>query len=298
MIVLSGVTKTFNKTVAVDKLDLEIPAGSIFGLLGPNGAGKTTTIRMIMNIIRPDSGEIRIGGKFITNEIYRQIGYLPEERGLYQKTKLKETIIYLATLKGLSRTAAAQQTDYYLEKFNLTDYAERKIEELSKGNQQKVQFIIAVIHQPEIIILDEPFAGLDPLNQLLLKQIITEFQMNGKTVLFSAHQMEQIEKLCSRICLINAGKRILYGDLKEIKNNYGVKKFKIQFEGEKSKLADLIQEKWIIEDSIISGNLSHTTEINDILKKVISRVTVTHVDIEEPSLEQIFIDLVKGTLNQ
>ncbi len=298
MIVLSGVTKTFNKTVAVDKLDLEIPAGSIFGLLGPNGAGKTTTIRMIMNIIRPDSGEIRIGGKFITNEIYRQVGYLPEERGLYQKTKLKETIIYLATLKGLSHNAAVQQTDYYLKKFNLTDYAERKIEELSKGNQQKVQFIISVIHQPEIIILDEPFAGLDPVNQLLLKQIITEFQANGKTVLFSAHQMEQIEKLCSRICLINAGKRILYGNLKEIKDNYGSKKFKIQFEGEKSKLADLIQEEWTINDSVISGNLSHTTEINDILKKVIARVTVTHVDIEEPSLEQIFIDLVKGAPDQ
>jgi ABC-2 type transport system ATP-binding protein len=298
MIELIGVSKTFNKTVAVDRLDLEIPAGSIFGLLGPNGAGKTTTIRMIMNIIRPDSGEIRIGGKFISDEIYRRVGYLPEERGLYQKTKLKETIVYLATLKGLSRSEAAQQTDYYLNKFDLTNYAERKIEELSKGNQQKVQFIISVIHQPEIIILDEPFAGLDPVNQLLLKQIIAEFQADGKTVLFSAHQMEQIEKLCSRICLINAGKRILYGDLKEIKDNYSVKKFKIQFEGEKSKLADLIQEGWIISDSVISGNLSHTTEINDILKKIIARVTVTHVDIEEPSLEQIFIDLVKGESDQ
>jgi len=298
MIVLSTVTKTFNKTVAVDKLDLEIPAGSIFGLLGPNGAGKTTTIRMIMNIIRPDHGEIRIGGKFITDEIYRRIGYLPEERGLYQKSKLKETIVYFATLKGLSRTAAVQQTDYYLKKFNLTGYAERKIEELSKGNQQKVQFIIAIVHQPEIIILDEPFAGLDPINQLLLKQIITEFQADGKTVIFSAHQMEQIEKLCSRICLINAGRRILYGDLKEIKKNYGVKKFKIQFEGEKSQLTDLIREAWTINDSVISGSLSHTTEINDILKKVIARVTVTHVDIEEPSLEQIFIDLVKGASDQ
>ena len=298
MIVLSAVTKTFNKTIAVDKLDLEIPAGSIFGLLGPNGAGKTTTIRMIMNIIRPDRGEIRIGGKFITDEIYRRIGYLPEERGLYQKSKLKETIVYFATLKGLSRTAAVQQTDYYLKKFNLTGYAERKIEELSKGNQQKVQFIIAIVHQPEIIILDEPFAGLDPINQLLLKQIITEFQADGKTVIFSAHQMEQIEKLCSRICLINVGKRVLYGDLKEIKKNYGVKKFKIQFEGEKSQLTDLIREVWTINDSVISGSLSHTTEINDILKKVIARVTVTHVDIEEPSLEQIFIDLVKGAPDQ
>jgi len=298
MIELSGVTKTFNKTVAVDKLDLEIPAGSIFGLLGPNGAGKTTTIRMIMNIIRPDSGEIRIGDKFISDEVYHRIGYLPEERGLYQKTKLKETIVYFATLKGMSRTAAVQQTDYYLKKFNLSDYAERKIEELSKGNQQKVQFIIAVVHQPEIIILDEPFVGLDPINQLLLKEIITEFQTDGKTVLFSAHQMEQIEKLCSRICLINDGKRVLYGDLKEIKDNYGSKKFKIQFEGDRNRLVDLIQEEWIINNSVISGNLSHTTEINDILKKVIARVTVTHVDIEEPSLEQIFIDLVRGAPDQ
>jgi len=298
MITLQKVSKVFNKTAAVDELCFDVPEGSVFGLLGPNGAGKTTTIRMIMNIIQPDSGDILIGGKPITADLYRNIGYLPEERGLYQKMKLKETIVYFGTLKGLSKRESANQTDRYLEQFDLKNYADRKIEELSKGNQQKVQFVIAIIHQPDLIILDEPFAGLDPVNQMVLKDMISEFQSAGKTIIFSTHQMEQIEKLCSTICMINDGKRVLYGKLKDIKQNFGNRKFQIRFDGNKEQVSDIMENGWELSGTKLSGALDRNTSINDILKKVMSKVTISHVDIIEPSLEQIFIDQVKGGMKR
>jgi len=297
MITLQNVSKVFNKTTAVDELSFDIPKRSVFGLLGPNGAGKTTVIRMIMNIIQPDSGKISIEGKPVEQKNYRRIGYLPEERGLYRKMKLKNTIIYFGTLKGLSKPVAARQTNYFLEQFNLTNYAERKIEELSKGNQQKVQFIIAVIHQPDLLILDEPFAGLDPVNQLGLKEFLKDFQASGKTIILSTHQMEQVEKLCDMICLINNGKKVLYGDLKDIKNNFSSKKFIIRFEGDKNQIADFILPDWELSGDRLSGTLNSPSSINNILNKVITRVTVTHVDIVEPSLEQVFIDQVKGRVD-
>ncbi len=298
MITLQNVSKVFNKTAAVDELSFDVPEGSVFGLLGPNGAGKTTTIRMIMNIIQPDNGAILIGGKPITADLYRNIGYLPEERGLYQKMKLKETIIYFGTLKGLSKRESAKQADRYLEQFDLKSYADRKIEELSKGNQQKVQFVIAIIHQPDLIILDEPFAGLDPVNQLVLKDMISEFQSAGKTIIFSTHQMEQIEKLCSTICMINNGKRVLYGKLKDIKQHYSNRKFQIRFDGNKEQIADIIENGWELYDTQLSGAIDRNTNINDILKKVMSKVAISHVDIIEPSLEQIFIDQVQGGIKR
>lgn len=297
MITLQNVSKVFNKTTAVDELSFDVPEGSVFGLLGPNGAGKTTVIRMIMNIIQPDSGKISIEGKPVEQKNYRRIGYLPEERGLYRKMKLKDTIIYFGTLKGLLKPVAAKQTNYFLEQFNLTNYAERKIEELSKGNQQKVQFIIAVIHQPDLLILDEPFAGLDPVNQLVLKKFLKDFQASGKTIILSTHQMEQVEKLCDMICLINNGKKVLYGDLKDIRDSYSSKKFIIQFEGDKNQIADFILPDWELSVDCLSGTLNSQSSINNILNKVIARVTVTHVDIVEPSLEQIFIDQVKGRMD-
>ncbi len=298
MITLQKVSKVFNKTIAVNELSFDVPEGSVFGLLGPNGAGKTTTIRMIMNIIQPDNGAILIGGKPIAADLYRNIGYLPEERGLYQKMKLKETIIYFGILKGLSKRESAKQTDRYLEQFDLKNYADRKIEELSKGNQQKVQFVIAIIHQPDLIILDEPFAGLDPVNQLVLKDMISEFQSAGKTIIFSTHQMEQIEKLCSTICMINDGKRVLYGKLKDIKQHYSNRKFQIQFDGNKEQIADIMENGWELSGNQLSGAIDRNTNINDILKKVMSKVAISHVDIIEPSLEQIFIDQVQGGMRQ
>jgi len=291
---LQNIRKEFNKTVAVDNLNMSISEGSVFGLVGPNGAGKTTTIRMIMNILRPDSGTILLNGNPICETDYPKIGYLPEERGLYRKMKLLDTIVYFGTLKGLSKTESKQRTEYYLERFNLKDYTNRKIEELSKGNQQKVQFIIAILHNPDLIILDEPFSGLDPVNQMILKEIIMEFQNAGKTIVFSTHQMEQVEKLCHDVCMIHEGRRVLYGKLKEIKKNYGTRKFHIQYEGNEKIVNGISNSKWTVTNDSISGDLVSGLEINDILRQIISVVTVTHVDISEPSLEQIFIDLVKG----
>lgn len=198
MLTLKHINKSFNQTKAVQDLNLEIAPGSVFGLLGPNGAGKSTTIRMIMDIIKPDSGEILLEGHLIQKSDYDRIGYLPEERGLYQKSKLKETISYFAELKGQSILESRKRAEEYLKRFDLMEYSDRKIQELSKGNQQKVQFIISIISDPKLVILDEPFSGLDPVNQILLKDIIGELNEKGSTVIFSTHQMEQVEKCVMR----------------------------------------------------------------------------------------------------
>ncbi len=294
MLVLQNVSKNFNRTIAVDNLSFEVPEGSIFGLLGPNGAGKTTTIRMIMNILKPDSGTILFKGDSFKKGDYQKVGYLPEERGLYQKMKLKETVIYLGRLKGLSGTKATKQTDEFLERFELTDYANRKIEELSKGNQQKVQFIVSIIHDPILLILDEPFIGLDPVNQLLLKEIIGELQDKGATIIFSTHQMEQVEKLCNQICLINNGKKVLYGNLREIKKEYGTQVVTIEFQGEKETLEDLKSLRNLrLEDNSLTGEMPEGIFLNDVLVEVMNHVSVTRFHLLEPSLEQIFIDQVK-----
>jgi len=295
MLQLKQVKKVFNKTVAVDNLDLSIPTGSIFGLLGPNGAGKTTTIRMIMNIIQPDEGEILYNGNHLERSDLLKVGYLPEERGLYQKMKLKETVVYLARLKGLSPTEANQCVDEYLRRFDLSIYSHRRIQELSKGNQQKVQFIVSVIHKPELLILDEPFAGLDPVNQLLLKEIIAELQGRGATVIFSTHQMEQVEKLCDRICLINKGKPILNGDLRQIKKEYGQPMLLIDYDGQADTLADLNLPDMQITNNRLTCRL--TGNLNELLLSVTQRVQVTRFELQEPSLEQIFIVLVRGAEN-
>ncbi|MDD5540880.1 MAG: ATP-binding cassette domain-containing protein [Candidatus Neomarinimicrobiota bacterium] len=292
MLSLNAVRKVFNKTIAVDDLSFETSQGSTFGLLGPNGAGKTTTIRMIMNIIQPDSGQITFHTKPLEKKDYRRVGYLPEERGLYQKMKLKETVVYLARLKGLSLTDANKRADEYLQRFDLSNYAMRRIQELSKGNQQKVQFIISVIHKPELVILDEPFTGLDPVNQLLLKEIIGELQSQGTTVILSTHQMEQVEKLCDRICLINRGKSILYGDLRQIKKEYGHQMLAIDYSGSADDLADLNLPDMNITDNRIIGHLSGN--LNDLLQSIMQRVQVTRFELLEPSLEQIFIDQIRG----
>jgi len=292
MLTLNEVRKTFNKTTAVDDLSFEAPTGSTFGLLGPNGAGKTTTIRMIMNIIQPDAGRIEFHGKSLRKADYLKVGYLPEERGLYQKMKLKETVVYLARLKGLSLTEASRRTDEYLQRFDLSAYAHRKIQELSKGNQQKVQFIISIIHKPDLVILDEPFSGLDPVNQLLLKEIIGELQKDGTTVIFSTHQMEQVEKLCDRICLIDRGRSVLYGELKQIKKDFGRQVVAIEYIGDKTTLNDLNLAELQVTENRISGRTDGN--FNELLQSVMKRVQVTRFELLEPSLEQIFIEQVKG----
>ncbi len=203
--------KQYANVVAVDDVSLQVEAGRIFGLIGPNGAGKTTTIRMILNIITPDKGTVTFDGAPFDRNIQNRIGYLPEERGLYKKNKLLDTILYFAGLRGMNGVGAKQKALEWLRRFNLEAYAKRKVEELSKGNQQKAQFIISILHDPEYIVLDEPFSGLDPVNQIVLKDILKDLKQQGKAIIFSTHQMDSAEKLCDEICLINRGKIVLEG---------------------------------------------------------------------------------------
>ncbi len=293
MLNLQNIVKHFKGTKAVENLNIHIPENSIFGLLGPNGAGKTTTIRMIMNIIQPDSGEIFFHGKKIKRKNYLKIGYLPEERGLYQKMKLQETLVYLSSLKGISRSVALNNVNKYLKRFGLTSYSNRKIEELSKGNQQKVQFILSIVHEPELIILDEPFSGLDPVNQLILKEIINDLHSKGVTIIFSTHQMEQVEKMCSQICLINRGHEVLHGNLTEIKKNYGLRSVKVEFSGDQKKLQKCNSLRNIeISENILQAEIGNNVLLNDVLKEIMTIAEIRHFKLCEPNLEQIFIDQV------
>ena len=217
---LQGVVKRFGKFAAVDGLDLEIPHGTTFGLLGPNGAGKTTTIRMIMNITKPDAGEIRVLGEKMNEKLQERIGYLPDERGLYRKMKVIDQLLFFATIKGVDRQTAMKRLSPWIDSMDLRPWLQKKTEELSKGMQQKVQFLGTIVHDPEVLILDEPFSGLDPINVVLVKDFLTEFKRQGKTVIFSTHVLEQAERMCGSIALLFRGKKILDGTLKDIKHAY------------------------------------------------------------------------------
>lgn len=217
---VKSVYKSFNSTFAVRDVSCEIGIGEIFGLLGPNGAGKTTLIRMMMDILRPDQGEILFDGHLITDDDKAAIGYLPEERGLYKKQRVWEVLTYFGVLKGLSTVEAKESTFQLLEKIGMADAAKRKVEELSKGNQQKIQIIATFVHDPEFIVLDEPFAGLDPINVRLIKNLVQEMKEAGKTIVLSTHMMNQVEELCSTVFMIDKGKNVLYGPLREIKSRY------------------------------------------------------------------------------
>jgi len=217
---LSGVTKRFGKYTAVDRLDLEIPQGVTFGLLGPNGAGKTTTIRMTMNITKADEGTIRVLGKPLADEMQERIGYLPEERGLYRKMTVIDQLLFFAAIKSVDRRTALARLEKWIDVMDLRPWLGKKTEELSKGMQQKVQFLGTIVHDPEILILDEPFSGLDPINVVLVKDFFQEFKRQGKTVVFSTHVLEQAERLCERICLLYRSKKLLDGTVKEIKHAF------------------------------------------------------------------------------
>jgi ABC-2 type transport system ATP-binding protein len=293
MLKVENLRKSFSNILAVDGVSFEVKRGQIFGLLSPNGAGKTTTIRMILDIIKPDSGRIAFDGELINEEIKSKIGYLPEERGLYRKTRMLETILYFARLKGIDKVKANERARYLLSRFGLSDRVNSRIEELSKGNQQKVQIIIAVLHDPELIILDEPFAGLDPVNQELLKEIILELKSQNKAIIFSTHQMEQVEKLCDEICLINKGKPVLSGTLEEIKGKFGRDTIHIEFSGDDENL------KWIngVKKVELYPNYAELTvepgvNVGEILKRIVELVDLKKFEVKSPSLYSIFIDVV------
>lgn len=291
MLNIKNATKSFDEIHAVDGLSFSISDGQIFGLLGPNGSGKTTMIRMIMGILAPDSGEISLNGSGITEDDRHRIGFLPEERGIYQKTKLTETLLYLATLRGGNREKVKIRIDEYLERFDLTDYAQKKIETLSKGNQQKVQFILTLLTKPEMLILDEPFSGLDPVNQILMKEILRDEKERGTTILLSTHQMEQVERICDDICLIDHGKTVLEGNLRKIKKEHGTQEIRLQFQGELSKsLEGFIVTKE--ENGAVFGVLQDGKTINSIVEQLTQQVEIISVETLEPTLEQIFIETV------
>jgi ABC-2 type transport system ATP-binding protein len=294
MLSLEKLVKQYDGVRAVDNVSFSINKGDIYGFLGPNGAGKTTTIRMIMGILRPDSGIIKLNGQNINFFERRNLGYLPEDRGLYQKQKLSETIHYFGLLRGLAKEDSKRKTSFWLDRFNLKDQRNRKIEELSKGNQQKIQFILAFLHDPELLILDEPFTGLDPLNQLLLKEIIQEKSEEGKTIVFSTHQMEQVERLCSNICLINRGQIIIEGKLEDIRKANQTNAVEVLFSGNlKDKDIKSHLNNYDIKENSVSGFLNEKP--SDFLDWINKKVEVKSFQLQVPSLEKIFIDQVRKT---
>ena len=293
MLKLANISKQYDGVRAVDQVSFAVQKGDIYGFLGPNGAGKTTTIRMIMGIIQPDSGSIEISDNNMENLGRQIIGYLPEDRGLYQKQKLGEIIVYFGLLRGLEKTAAKAKAAEWLERFGLGDQQKRKVEELSKGNQQKVQFILSLVHDPTLLILDEPFTGLDPLNQLLLKEIIQEKREAGTTILFSTHQMEQVERLCNNICLINQGRIIVEGALESIRAAHQSNAVEVVFTGELNKeIAQVYFNEVVITESKISGILKDDS--SSFLRWINDQVSVESFQVKTPSLEQIFIEEVRA----
>lgn len=290
---VKNLTKTFEKVVAVDNASFEVPEGSIFGLIGRNGAGKTTTIRMMMGIYLPDNGEVVLRGVKVGQEFKNQVGYLPEERGLYKKMKVLETLLYFAEIKGKSGREVHKKAEEYLKRFELYDRRLSKVEDLSKGNQQKLQFIATILHDPEFVILDEPFSGLDPINTNILKEIILEMKQRGKIIIFSTHLMDFAEKMCDHIVMIDHGKVILKGSLKEIKSNYAQKNVSLTYDGDIS----FLKSHPIVERIADYGNttgirLKDANQTQQLLKLLIERnVSVKKFDANDISLQEIFIEL-------
>ena len=293
MIKAENLRKQYANVVAVDDVSLRVEPGKIFGLIGPNGAGKTTTIRMILNIITPDKGTVTFDGAKFNRNIQNRIGYLPEERGLYKKNKLLDTILYFAGLRGMTGVGTKQKALEWLRRFNLEEYAKRKVEELSKGNQQKAQFITSILHNPDYIVLDEPFSGLDPVNQIVLKDILQELKQQGKAIIFSTHQMDSAEKLCDEICLINRGKIVLEGSLKEVKQKFGKNSVHVEFVGDGSFIQALPQVKnATVYENYAELQLNGAISSRELLSSISSKVEIRKFEFVEPSLNSIFLDVV------
>ena len=291
---IKEVSKRYRNVVAVDRVQFDIPQGSIFGLLGPNGAGKTSLIRMITTITRPDEGEILFQGERLNDDHPNQIGYLPEERGLYRKMKVGEQLMYLAQLKGLSNAEAKARITDLLTRFEILDWWNKKVEELSKGMQQKIQFISTIVHRPKLIILDEPFTGLDPINTNLIKAEIRELHKNGTTIIFSTHRMEQVEEICERIVLINHGRNMLEGEVRSIKDNYKEGVFRIAFEGNLPN--DLQGHFEVIRDTEneLFVKIEEGINANGLLSELLGRGFIIKSFHEVlPTLNDIFIQTVE-----
>jgi ABC-2 type transport system ATP-binding protein len=292
---LTDVTKKFDGHKAVDAISFAIERGTIYGLLGPNGAGKTTTIRMMLRIILPDSGSIEVFGEPLRDFHKDRIGYLPEERGLYRKMKVVDLLTFLGEIKSMRRADARRKTMEWLERLKLSDVATKKVEELSKGMQQKVQFIATLLHDPELVVLDEPFSGLDPVNVNVLKDIILEFNRKGHTIIFSTHVMDQVDKLCREICLIHKGRNVLEGKLSEIKNTYGRNTVTMRFQGDGSFLNELAGVETVNDHgNEVFVRLKDGADPREVLSAAAARLSVQKFEIAEPSIHDIFIERVSS----
>ena len=290
---IESISKRFGDFYAVKRLSFRIPQGTIYGLLGPNGAGKTTTIRMVMNIIIPDEGSIKVLNRTMDEEMKERVGYLPEDRGLYPKMKVGELLLFLAEIKGLRGDKARKEIDFWLDRFDLLDWKSKKVEELSRGMQQKLQFIVTVIHQPELIILDEPFAGMDPINTKLLKDIMLEMKKKGRTIMFSTHRMEQIEMICDNICLINKAERVLEGNLSQIKKQYGKNTVVLDYDGEANFIRSFPEVEKIDDyGKFMEIKLKEKSDPQDLLPKLVGKININKYEVKEPSLNAIFIEKV------
>lgn len=290
---LDRVTKKFGDTLAVDQLSISIPEKEMFGFLGANGAGKTTTFRMILGLLNPSSGTVTWENKPINYSTSHLVGYLPEERGLYPKLKVKDQIVYLARLRGMQKQEALKELDFWLARFRVPEYKNKKVEELSKGNQQKIQFIAAIIHKPKLLILDEPFSGLDPVNVELLKEAVLELKEKGTTIVFSSHRMEHVEEMCEHLCIMHHGKPVVHGSLREIKRSYGKKNliihadFPIDF---LKSYPGITKAKQTPEGIHLQIEAEHIAE--KVLKDIVGKGFIRKFVLEEPSLNDIFIEKV------
>lgn len=291
---LAGVTKAYEAKVAVHNLSLAIEPGQMFGLLGPNGAGKTSSIRMMMGITMPDSGRIDLFEKPFARKSLNRVGYLPEERGLYKKMKVLDQLVFFGELHGVAAAAARKRATEWASRLEIAEALEKKTEELSKGMQQKIQFIASTLHDPELIIMDEPFAGLDPVNTALLEHTLLELKDRGRAVLFSTHRMDQVEKLCDSICLINNGEAVLSGKVREIKSRYERNHVIVEFEGSSS----FLSSEEVAEAKNFSGHaeikLKPHGDAQKLLREAAAVATIYRFELTEPSLEEIFIQTVRG----
>jgi len=295
-ITVTNITKRYGEFVAVDGLSFEIPQGSIFGLLGPNGAGKTTTIRMLVNVTVPDSGEVRLFGEPMSDKLQERVGYLPEDRGLYKKMKVGDQLTFFARLKGVPRNDIERRIDAWLSRINMTAWKAKRWDELSKGMQQKIQFVSTILHEPDLIILDEPFSGLDPINSDLLKEIVQEMKQANKTIVFSTHLMAQAEELCDSICLINRGHKVLDGSIRAIKKRFGHRSIAIDGENIQSVIEDpaliAASEKFLDRFEV---KPAEGVDPQVLLHRLVNNgASVRRFELVEPSLHEIFIETVNS----
>ncbi len=289
---LRDVHKSFGTTTAVEHLDLNVPAGTIYGLLGPNGAGKTTTIRIILDILGPDHGTVEVLGRRVDDSVRQRIGYLPEERGLYPKMTVIDHLVFLGELKRLSRDEARRRGMGWLERVELADRAEEKVESFSKGMQQKVQFVSTILHEPELLILDEPFSGLDPLNVDLLKEIVLEESRKGTTILFSTHMIEDAERLCDRVCMIAHAKKVLDGTVAEVKRSTGKRHVILAFEGPREFLQSSELVRYVADRGReVEVTLGPEADPQELLREALrAGARIERFEVAEPSLREIFLD--------